>query len=150
MSAVCCTQSERRALCSMRSVVPCKQIVPSVGLKMSVFGRRVFATQVCSRASVTERLLTFGTQGPQDSMQQAHLASGPAVATCFLQPEVLFLHTYPEPWKMQLLFEEFSKWLNVLAQATMMDCNGTFSAIFGKLQAVMTWPGTALKGLGEP
>ena len=50
---------------------------------------------------------------------------------------------------MQLLFEEFGKWLNASANATMMDRDETFTTIFDESQAIMNRPGTALKGLGK-
>ena len=51
---------------------------------------------------------------------------------------------------MQLLFEEFGKWLNASANATMVDRDATFTTIFDESQAIMNRPGTALKGLGRP
>ena len=50
---------------------------------------------------------------------------------------------------MQLLFEEFGKWLNASANATMVDRDETFATIFSEAEAIMNRPGTALKGLGR-
>lgn len=50
---------------------------------------------------------------------------------------------------MQLLFEEFGKWLNASANATMVDRDETFTTIFDESQTIMNRPGTALKGLGR-
>ena len=52
-------------------------------------------------------------------------------------------------WHLQLLFEEFGKWLNATADATMVERNNTFATVFAESQHIMDQPGTALKGLGR-
>jgi len=52
-------------------------------------------------------------------------------------------------WHLQLLFEEFGKWLNATADATMVERNDTFATVFAESQRIMDQPGTSLKGLGR-
>lgn len=52
-------------------------------------------------------------------------------------------------WCLQLLFEEFGKWLNASANATMADRNATFATVFDEAEQIMDQPGSSLKGLGE-
>ena len=50
---------------------------------------------------------------------------------------------------MQLLFEEFGKWLNATANAGMVERDAAFTTVFDASEAIMDQPGTALKGLGK-
>ena len=50
---------------------------------------------------------------------------------------------------MQLLFEEFGKWLNASAGATMVQRDEIFATIFDESEQIIDQPGSALKGLGE-
>ena len=50
---------------------------------------------------------------------------------------------------MQLLFEEFGKWLNASAGATMVQRDQIFATIFDESEQIMNQPGCALKGLGK-
>ena len=81
---------------------------------------------------------------------QCILFSSSAVAPCSMRPAGYLLGSDSDPWQLQLLFEEFGKWLNASANATMVDRDVTFSTIFDESQAIMNRPGTALKGLGRP
>ena len=50
---------------------------------------------------------------------------------------------------MQLLFEEFGKWLNASADATMVQRDETFATIFDESTQIINQPGSALQGLGK-
>ena len=50
---------------------------------------------------------------------------------------------------LQLLFEEFGKWLNASANATMVERNDTFATVFDESEKIMDKPETSLKGIGE-
>ena len=50
---------------------------------------------------------------------------------------------------MQLLFEEFGKWLNASANATMVQRDEIFATIFDESEQIMNQPGSALQGLGK-
>ena len=55
----------------------------------------------------------------------------------------------PSAVNMQLLFEEFGKWLNASANATMVQRDEIFATIFDESEQIMNQPGSALKGLGK-
>ena len=50
---------------------------------------------------------------------------------------------------MQLLFEEFGKWLNASVGATMVQRDEIFATIFDESEQIMNQPDSALKGLGK-
>ena len=50
---------------------------------------------------------------------------------------------------MQLLFEEFGKWLNASAGATVVQRDEIFATIFDESEQIIKQPGSALKGLGK-